>query len=229
MFFPEKNLERSCFQRIINLDLTLETIETIYRLAKAAEYRDKHTGYHIQKVSHYCVAIASHLGLDNETLDVLKYASALHDIGKLGIPDAILLKPGSLTKDEWKVMKLHTIIGANILSGSRIKYLKAAEKIALYHHEKWDGTGYPEGLKGEKIPLFARITAIADVFDALTTDRPYRKAMHINEAFEIIKRGKGTHFDPQLVEIFFKIKDEILFFWKFFREKENLLKKQQEL
>jgi putative two-component system response regulator len=154
---------------------------------------------------------------------VLKYASPLHDIGKLGIPDAILLKPGALTKEEWEIMKLHTIIGAQILSGSKIRYLKAAEKIALYHHEKWDGTGYPEGLKGEKIPLFARITAIADVFDALTTDRPYRKALSVEDALQIIKNERGSHFDPQIVDIFFKIKEEILSIKELFKDETEIL------
>lgn len=210
----------------LNLQLALNEIkdlslEIIFRLAKAAEYRDEHTGYHIQRIAHYTVAIGVHLGLNNETLEVLRYASPLHDIGKLGIPDAILLKPGALTKEEWEIMKEHTLIGANILKGSKIKYLKAAEKIALYHHERWDGSGYPEGLKGEKIPLFARITAIADVFDALTTDRPYRKALSVEEAFTIIEEGKGKHFDPELVNIFFKIKEEILTIRELFKDEEE--------
>lgn len=210
----------------LNLQLALNEIkdlslEIIFRLAKAAEYRDEHTGYHIQRIAHYTVALGVHLGLNNETLEVLRYASPLHDIGKLGIPDAILLKPGALTKEEWEIMKEHTLIGANILKGSKIKYLKAAEKIALYHHERWDGSGYPEGLKGEKIPLFARITAIADVFDALTTDRPYRKALSVEEAFTIIEEGKGKHFDPELVNIFFKIKEEILTIRELFKDEEE--------
>jgi len=196
------------------------SLEIIYRLARAAEYRDEHTGYHIQRISHYSVALGTHLGLSNEALEVLKYASPLHDIGKLGIPDRILLKPGPLSPEEWKIMKMHTVIGAQILAGSRIKYLKAAEKIALYHHERWDGTGYPMGLKGEKIPLFARIVAVADVFDALTTDRPYRKAMSVEEAFEIIKKGRGSHFDPQIVDTFFKIKEEILSIKELFKDEE---------
>ncbi len=226
----EEEVEKKTAQLLkANLELQLAyeeikelSLEIIYRLAKAAEYRDEHTGYHIQRVSHYCVAIGSHLGLSNDALDVLKYASPLHDIGKLGIPDQILLKPGALTKEEWEIMKLHTVIGAQILSGSKIKYLKAAEKIALYHHERWDGTGYPKGLKGEKIPLFARITAIADVFDALTTDRPYRKALSIEEAFEIIKKQRGTHFDPLIVDTFFKIKEEILSIKELFRDEEEI-------
>ncbi len=211
----------------LQLQLALDEIkelslEIIYRLAKSAEYRDEHTGYHIQRISHYSVAIGAHLGLSNDALDVLKYASPLHDIGKLGIPDSILLKPGPLTPEEWRVMKLHTKIGAEILAGSKIKYLKAAEKIALYHHEKWDGTGYPEGLKGERIPLFARITAIADVFDALTTDRPYRKAMSVEEAFEIIARGRGTHFDPLIVDAFFEIKEELLTIRELFKDENEI-------
>ncbi|MFN3568315.1 MAG: HD domain-containing phosphohydrolase [Caldimicrobium sp.] len=197
------------------------SLEIIYRLAKAAEYRDEHTGNHIQRMAHYAVIIGSHLGLSNEALDVLRYAAPLHDIGKLGIPDAILLKPGPLTPKEWEIMKTHTIIGANILKGSKIKYLKAAEKIALYHHERWDGTGYPLGLKGTKIPLFARIVALADEFDALTTDRPYRKALSLEEAFSIIKKGQGSHFDPELVEIFIKNKDEILAIKELFKDEEE--------
>jgi putative two-component system response regulator len=221
-----------------NLDLKLAyeeikdlSLETIYRLAKAAEYRDEHTGYHIQRIAHYSVAIGVHLGLSNDALDVLRYASPLHDIGKLGIPDAILLKPGALTASEWEIMKMHSIIGAEILSGSKIRYLKAAEKIARYHHEKWDGTGYPEGLRGEKIPLLARITALADVFDALTTDRPYRKAMKIEEALEIIKSGRGSHFDPLLVDTFFKVEEEILSIRELFKDDEipHLFKLSQKI
>lgn len=197
------------------------SLEIIFRLAKAAEYRDEHTGYHIQRISHYAVTIGINIGLNNEALEVLRYASPLHDIGKLGIPDSILLKPGALMKEEWEIMKQHTLIGANILKGSKIKYLKAAEKIALYHHERWDGTGYPEGLKGSKIPLLARITAIADVFDALTSDRPYRKALSVDEAFTIIEEGKGKHFDPELVDIFFKVKEEILTIKELFKDEEE--------
>ncbi len=186
------------------------SLEIIHRLAKAAEYRDAHTGFHIQRVSQYSTKIGEAIGLDKKEIELIQYGSPLHDIGKLGIPDCILLKPGPLTSEEWRVMKKHTTIGANILRDSKIEFLRVAQEIALYHHEKWDGTGYPLGLKGEEIPLFARITAIADVFDALTTDRPYRKALSVETALEIIKKGKGTHFDPALVDAFFKIKDDIL-------------------
>ncbi len=186
------------------------SLEIIYRLAKAAEYKDKYTGFHIQRISTYCVKIAESLGLSKDQIDLLKYSSPLHDIGKLGIPEKILTKPGTLNKFEREIIKKHTLIGAKILEGSKIKYLKVAEKIALFHHEKWDGSGYPYGLKGTKIPLFARITAIADVFDALTTDRPYRKALSISEALEIIKNLSRTHFDPELVKVFLKIKNQIV-------------------
>ncbi len=186
------------------------SLEIIYRLAKAAEYRDEHTGAHIQRVSYYSAKIAEHLGLSEKEIELIKYGSPLHDIGKLGVPDSILLKPGALNPEEWEIMKMHTIMGSNILKGSKIKYLNVAESIALYHHEKWDGTGYPKGLKGNEIPLYARIVAVADVFDALTTDRPYRKALSTEEAINIIKKESGSHFDPELVKIFLDIKDEIL-------------------
>ena len=199
------------------------SLEIIYRLAKAAEFKDEYTGFHIQKIGFYSTKIAEHLGLSKEQVELIKYSSPLHDIGKLRIPDHILLKPGPLTKDEWEIMKTHTIMGAKILEGSKIKYLKAAEKIALLHHEKWDGTGYPYGLKGKKIPLFARIVSIADVFDALTSDRPYRKAFSVEEAFEIIKNESGKHFDPELVEIFLKIKDEIIEIRTLFKDEKNNL------
>ena len=199
------------------------SLEIIYRLAKAAEFKDEYTGFHIQRIGFYSTKIAEHLGLSKEQVELIKYSSPLHDIGKLRIPDHILLKPGPLTKDEWEIMKTHTIMGAKILEGSKIKYLKAAEKIALLHHEKWDGTGYPYGLKGKKIPLFARIVSIADVFDALTSDRPYRKAFSVEEAFEIIKNESGKHFDPELVEIFLKIKDEIIEIRTLFKDEKNNL------
>jgi putative two-component system response regulator len=199
------------------------SLEIIYRLAKAAEFKDEYTGFHIQRIGFYSTKIAEHLGLSKEQVELIKYSSPLHDIGKLRIPDHILLKPGPLTKDEWEIMKTHTIMGAKILEGSKIKYLKAAEKIALLHHEKWDGTGYPYGLKGKKIPLFARIVSIADVFDALTSDRPYRKAFSVEEAFEIIKNESDKHFDPELVEIFLKIKDEIIEIRTLFKDEKNNL------
>jgi len=197
------------------------SLEIIHRLAKAAESRDEYTGFHIQRISFYSTKIAEHLGLSKDKVELIRYGSPLHDIGKLSIPDSILLKPAPLYEKEWEIMKMHTIIGAKILEGSKIKYLKVAEKIALLHHERWDGTGYPYGLKGKKIPLFARIVSIADVFDALTSDRPYRKALPVEIAFEIIKNEAGSHFDPELVEIFLKIKDEIIEIRELFKDENN--------
>ncbi len=197
------------------------SLEIIHKLAKAAEYKDEYTGFHIQRISFYSTKIAEYLGLTKNQIELIRYGSPLHDIGKISIPDNILLKPGPLNKEEWEIMKKHTIIGAQLLAGSKIKYLRAAQKIALYHHEKWDGTGYPYGLKEKKIPLFARIVAIADVFDALTSDRPYRKALPIEKAFEIIKSKAGTHFDPQLVKIFLEIKDEIIEIRELFKDENN--------
>jgi putative two-component system response regulator len=134
----------------------------------------------------------------------------MHDIGKIGIPDKILLKPGKLTAEEWEIMKKHTIIGADILKGSNINFVRMGETIAMTHHEKWNGSGYPYGLKGRKIPLVGRITAIADVFDALTSDRPYKKAFSIEKSNQIILQERGKHFDPDVVDAFFEVQDAIL-------------------
>ena len=140
----------------------------------------------------------------------MRYAAPMHDVGKIGIPDHILLKPGKLDQDEWEVMKQHTVIGAQILQGSDAEYIQVAEVIALAHHEKWDGTGYPKGLKGADIPLSGRIVAVADVFDALTSERPYKKALSLEESLGIIKGGRGSHFDPDVVDAFLAIKDEMI-------------------
>lgn len=140
---------------------------------------------------------------------ILSTASLLHDVGKIGIPDSILQKPGKLTPEEWKIMKTHTTIGSELLSGSNSKFLKLGEEIALSHHEKWDGSGYPKGLKKEKIPLAGRICGLCDVLDALTSIRPYKKAWPIDNAMEEIKKGSGTHFDPHIVDCFFKILPQI--------------------
>jgi len=177
-------------------------METIHKLSAAAEYKDEDTASHIMRMSRYCAVIAEHAGLDDETVDLILNSSPMHDIGKMGIPDAILLKPGKLNAEEWQVMQLHTIMGANILDDSTSKYLEVGAVIAATHHEKWDGSGYPRGLAGEDIPLFGRICAVADVFDALTTKRPYKEALSNAEAIEIMTKGRGTHFDPALLDIF---------------------------
>lgn len=180
-------------------------VELINRLARAAEFRDSETGNHITRMSKYTYELGKAYGLPENDCELIYHASTLHDIGKIGIPDEILLTPAKLNPDEWEKMKTHTVKGAQILSGSTAEMLKLAEQISLYHHEKWDGSGYPFGLKGQEIPLVGRITAICDVFDALVSERPYKKAWQSVEAVAEIERGRGSHFDPYLVDHFLRI------------------------
>jgi len=186
------------------------SLEIIWRLTAASEYRDNETGAHIKRMSNYSAAIARKMGLPPKTVETILYGAPMHDIGKIGIPDGILLKPGKLDPEEWLIMKTHPIIGANILKGSQIGFVRMGAMIALMHHEKWDGSGYPKGLRGRRIPLAGRIAALADVFDALTSKRPYKRAFPIHEALRIITEGRGSHFDPMVVDAFFAIQDEIL-------------------
>jgi putative two-component system response regulator len=176
-------------------------IEVLNRLAIAAEYRDDNTGEHTQRVGRGVAQIAAGLGLSDKEVSQIRLASPLHDIGKIGIPDSILLKPGKLTPEEWEVMKTHATIGANILSGSQSPLLQMAEEIALTHHERWDGTGYFD-MKSEEIPLSGRIVTIVDVYDALTHGRPYKMAWSVDKALDEIKKQIGKQFDPQVVEVF---------------------------
>lgn len=185
-------------------------LDTIIRLAIAAEYRDKETYHHIERISSYSAIIARHLGFKKEEIELIQYASPMHDIGKLGIPDAVLLKDGKLTPDERKIIEEHTVIGEKILSGSESPMLELSCTIAVTHHEKYDGTGYPKGLKHDEIPIAGRIVAIVDVFDALYSKRCYKPAFELDKVFEIIESEKGKHFDPECVDVFFKSKDEIL-------------------
>ncbi len=178
-------------------------LDTIQRLAVAAEYKDGNTAAHIQRMSHYCALIGRGLDLPPGEMEILRYASPMHDVGKIGIPDAILLKAGKLNPHEWAIMKRHTVIGACILHGSSSRLLQAGESIALSHHEKWDGSGYPYALAGEEIPLYGRICAVADVFDALTTPRPYKEALNNERACEAMRKGRGSHFDPKILDLFF--------------------------
>jgi len=186
------------------------SIETIYRLSRAAEYKDEETGSHIMRINRYSVAIADELGLDKEFKERLFYATPMHDVGKIGVPDAILLKPTELSPEEFEIMKQHTIIGKKILEGSEYQVIKDAETVALTHHERWDGNGYPLGLKRYDIPLMSRIMTVADVFDALVSKRPYKEPIPVDEAVRIIKMGKGTQFDPEIVDAFMKAKDIII-------------------
>jgi putative two-component system response regulator len=194
------------------------SLETIYRLSMASEYKDVDTGVHIKRMSLYSVAIACRMGFDENVVETILYAAPMHDLGKIGIPDRILTKPGKLDSQEWEIMKRHTQIGARILSGSEAEFIRLGATIALSHHEKWDGSGYPEGLSGADIPVSARITAIADVFDALTVKRPYKEPFTVEKSFAIILEGRGKHFDPDVVDVFFAIQDEILAIRKRFDE-----------
>jgi putative two-component system response regulator len=185
-------------------------LDTIYRLAVVAEFKDANTASHIQRISHYCALIGRMLNLPPGEVEILLHASPMHDVGKIGIPDSILLKPGRLNSEEWAIIKQHTLLGAQILRDAPSKLLQAGEIIALSHHEKWDGSGYPSGLAGERIPLYGRICAVADVFDALTSPRPYKKPLSVQEACAIMRDSRGTHFDPRILDIFLGHLDEVV-------------------
>jgi putative two-component system response regulator len=189
-------LERKVAERTRELELA--QVEMLERLAQAAELRDDETGEHVRRVGDLAARIARAMGMDAAWADMLRRAAALHDVGKIGIPDAILRKPGSLSADERARMNTHTTIGARILAGGRSEMMAMAERIARAHHERWDGRGYPSGLVGEDIPREARIVAVADFFDALTHDRPYRPAFPVAETLAMIEREAGGHFDPDV-------------------------------
>jgi putative two-component system response regulator len=177
-------------------------IELVEHLACVAEGRQNNTGQHARRVGVISAALARDLGLSEELVELIRLAAPFHDVGKIRIPEHILLKPGALTPEEFEVMKTHATTGARILSGGKLPLLRMAEEIALTHHERWDGTGYPQGLKGEAIPLSGRIVALADAFDALISVRLYRTGRSIEEAVSEIKRHAGTQFDPGVVEAF---------------------------
>lgn len=179
--------------------------EVLQRLAAAAEYRDDVTGKHVERVGNLAAEIATTIGLSRREIELIRRGAKLHDIGKIGIPDSILYKGGPLTIEERSIMQTHTIIGDQILTNGNAEIIRTAQIIARSHHEKWDGTGYPDGLREQVIPLVGRITAIADVFDALITKRPYKEAIPYDEAREIILSESGRHFDPKLVEAFRRI------------------------
>jgi putative two-component system response regulator len=211
----EKELEKEVAARTSQLTLALKgtkaaSLETIYCLTRASEYKDESTGEHVKRMSRYAAVIAGKMGLGEETIERILYAAPMHDIGKIGIPDDIILKPGKLNEAEWRVMKQHTIIGSYILAASDAEVIKLGRDIALTHHEKWDGSGYPRGLKGTEIPVTGRIAGIADVFDALTSKRPYKEAFSTDKSFAIIAESRGSHFDPRIVDAFFAVKEEIL-------------------
>ena len=203
-----ESLEQKVQERTAELNET--RLQVVRRLGRAAEYRDNETGLHIVRMSKISRLLGQVMGMNEADCDLLLNASPMHDIGKIGIPDHILLKPGKFEPDEWEIMQSHSQIGADILEGAESELLKMARDIALTHHEKWDGSGYPNGLKGEEIPLVGRICAIADVFDALTSERPYKKAWPVEDALQLLQENKGKHFDPALVDAFMDNLAEIL-------------------
>lgn len=225
-----EELQRQVYQR--TSELAASRLEMIHCLGRAAEYRDNETGRHVVRVGRYVGVIARRLHLEPELVELLEHAAPLHDMGKLGIPDAILLKPGKLdpeefeamqshcrlgkrtfepmTNDEFQSFRSHTLLGERILYASSSPILEMAARIALTHHERWDGSGYPLGLAGEDIPLEGRITAVADVFDALSSRRPYKPAFPLDKCMQILEESRGKHFDPQVLDGFFAGREEIV-------------------
>jgi len=183
-------------------------LETIFTMTRAAEHKDEDTGAHVQRISYYCRELTGLLGLDGDFADTIFFASPMHDIGKIGIPDHVLLKPAGFTPEEWAIMKGHTSMGARILGDGKSQYLKMGAEIALNHHERWDGGGYPNGKRGEEIPLAARMMYICDIYDALRSKRPYKTALDHSKVVEIITCGDGRtqpeHFDPEIFAVFEK-------------------------
>jgi len=207
-----KERARSLEQRVLDglREVEQRERETLYRLARAIEYRDVGTGIHLLRMSHYAEVLAERLGMSDEESVILTLAAPLHDIGKIGIPDAVLRKPASLTEAEFAIMRRHPLIGHDILRDSHSRFVQMGALIALRHHERWDGSGYPDGLRGEEIPLAARIVAVADVFDALTSERPYKRAWAPDEAFDYLRTHRGTLFDPSCIDALFDQEARIL-------------------
>ena len=190
-------------------ELHASRLQIVQRLGRAAEYKDNETGKHVIRMSLYAKALAQALGCGADWVDDLFNAAPMHDVGKIGIPDAVLLKPGALDEREWAIMRSHPQVGAEIIGEHAFPMLQMARSIALTHHEKWDGSGYPQGLSGQAIPLESRIVAVADVFDALTTVRPYKKAWSVEDALAYLQEQSGRHFDPALVERFMTLRTQI--------------------
>lgn len=202
----------------LNNEIDATQKEIIYKMGEIGESRSKETGNHVKRVAEYSRLLALLHGIDTKEADILLMASPMHDIGKVAIPDSILKKPGALNADEWKIMKTHASIGYNILKNSNREILKTAAIVANEHHEKWDGSGYPKGLRGEDIHIYGRITAIADVFDALGSDRCYKKAWDLEKILKLFEEEKGKHFDPNLIELFFDNLDRFLEIRDMFRD-----------
>jgi putative two-component system response regulator len=213
--------QKKVLEEMVNVrtdELRRTRLQVVQRLGMAAEYRDEETGSHILRMSHMSTLLARAIGWSEADCELILNASPMHDIGKIGIPDAILLKPGKFEPHEWEIMKTHASIGGKLLEGDDSDLMRMAREIALTHHEKWDGSGYPNALAGETIPQSGRITALADVFDALTSERPYKKAWTIEAAVDLIKENSGKHFDPELVIVFLQELPRILEIRKRFDE-----------
>lgn len=185
-------------------------LDTVRRLVVAAEHKDEETGDHIIRMGDYCVLLASMMGLSDDFIELLRYASPMHDIGKIGIPDAILTKSGCLTDKEFNIIKTHTTMGAKILANSSSEVIRLGQSIAISHHERWDGTGYPHGIRGETIPLAGRIVCAADVFDALTSARPYKSIYPAHMVYDFFEKQKGAHFDPAIAALILENFDDFL-------------------
>lgn len=213
-------LEKKVQERTIELQET--RLEIIHRLGRAAEYRDNETGEHIVRLSNMVYKLALFAGMDDMQAKLLLDTSPMHDIGKIGVPDNILLKPGKLSTEEWEIMKRHTTIGAKLLEGHDSVLMKSARTIALTHHEKWNGTGYPKGLAKSQIPFEARLVGIVDVFDALTTHRPYKNAYPVDVAASIIQKEREQHFDPEITDIFIDNLEEFVRIKNQYSQQESL-------
>lgn len=205
-YYSGKSLESAMLQH----EIEDTQKEIIFVMGEVGESRSKETGFHVKRVAEYSKVLALAYGMTPDEADLIKTASPMHDIGKVAIPDSILKKPGKLTPQEFNVMKTHTTIGYNLLKGSNRPILRAAATIAIQHHERWNGAGYPHGLAGDDIHLYGRITAVADVFDALGSDRVYKKAWELEQILQLFKEERGQHFDPRLVDVFFDSLDHLL-------------------
>lgn len=208
LFNQQRSLESQVEARTQELERSRK--ELIRRLGLAAEYKDNETGLHVQRMAEYARLVALEMGFSPSNADTLAAAAPMHDIGKLGIPDSILCKPGKLTDEEFEIIKSHPVIGAQILDNPDSELLAMAREVALYHHEKWDGSGYPEGLSGEDIPITARIASIADVYDALVSTRPYKRPWTTEQALALFEEQKGRHFDPNVVDAFKRVLPQIM-------------------
>ncbi|MBF0152683.1 MAG: two-component system response regulator [Magnetococcales bacterium] len=213
--------ERTAALQRLTEDLSSTRLEIIRRLGRAAEFKDNETGLHVIRMSHYCRILAPHAGLSSVEADLLFQSAPMHDIGKIGIPDGILLKPATLDREELQIMRRHPIIGAGIIGEHDSVLLETARQVALTHHEKWDGSGYPYGLAGREIPIVGRITAVADVFDALTSTRPYKTPWSLERTLTWMQGEKGRHFDPELIDLFMQLLPEILKIHEQWKEEQN--------